>query len=81
MQENNEETGLTRLLTKQQLRDLIPLAYSTIWEMTRRGEFPRAIRICGSKRVAYREDEILAWIESRPRQELKETIDDKESKR
>jgi len=71
MADNDQRAGPTRLLTKKQLRELIPLAHSTIWEMTRRGDFPRAIRISGSSRVAYREDEILEWIESRPRQELK----------
>ena len=71
MPEKDQKAGPSRLLTKKQLRELIPLAYSTIWEMTRRGEFPRAIKICGSNRVAYHEDEVRKWIQSRPRQELK----------
>ena len=36
----------------------------------RRGEFPKALRI-GQQKVAWREDEIRDWIDSRPRQELK----------
>ena len=80
MSENENPSTPCRLLTKKQLQEIIPLSHSTIWEMTRRGEFPRAIKICGSNRVAYREDEVRAWIESRPRQELKEKSDAKKSK-
>jgi predicted DNA-binding transcriptional regulator AlpA len=80
MPENEDKSTPCRLLTKKQVLQIIPLSYSTIWEMTRRGEFPRAIQICGSNRVAYLETEILEWIRSRPRQELKEMIDGEESK-
>ena len=75
----DQQTGPIRLLTKKQLRELVPLAYSSIWQLIRQGDFPKAVRI-GRQRVAWREDEVRAWIESRPRQELKETIDDEESK-
>ena len=70
MFDNDQQAGPSRLLTKQQLRELIPLAYSTIWHLMRRGEFPKALRI-GRQRVAWREDEVREWIASRPRQELK----------
>jgi prophage regulatory protein len=70
MPDQGQQTGPIRLLTKKQLRELVPLAYSSIWELMRRGEFPKALRI-GRQRVAWREDEVREWIESRPRQELK----------
>ena len=70
MADNDQQAGPSRLLTKKQLRDLIPLAYSSIWELMRRGEFPKALRI-GRQRVAWREEEVREWIDSRPRQELK----------
>jgi len=75
MPENDQQAGPSRLLTKKQLRKLIPLAYSTLWELMRRGEFPKALRL-GRQRVAWREDEVREWIESRPRQELKAKEDE-----
>ena len=70
MSDNPEDDFLCRLLTRAQLLEIVPLSYPTIWELMRRGEFPKALRI-GQKKVAWREDEIRGWIESRPRQELK----------
>ncbi len=70
MPENDHESVLCRLLTKKQLLEIVPFSYPTIWGLMRRGEFPKALRI-GEQRVAWREDEVRQWIESRPRQELK----------
>ncbi|MNT03499.1 Prophage CP4-57 regulatory protein (AlpA) [compost metagenome] len=35
------DTPLKRTIKKPQLRQMVPLADSTIWEMERRGQFPR----------------------------------------
>ncbi|MEE8502675.1 MAG: AlpA family phage regulatory protein [Kiloniellales bacterium] len=59
-----------RLLTRKQLLEIVPFSYPTIWELMRRGAFPKALHI-GAQKVAWREDEVRAWIDSRPRQELK----------
>ena len=78
MPENDHESVLCRLLTKKQLLEIVPFSYPTIWGLMRRGEFPKALRI-GAQKVAWREDEIRAWIDSRPRQKLKEEDCDQEN--
>lgn len=35
------DTPLKRTIKKPELRQMVPLADSTIWEMERRGQFPR----------------------------------------
>ena len=70
MHDNQLDELPCRLLTRKQLLEIIPFSYPTIWELMRRGEFPKALLI-GQQKVAWREDEIREWIESRPRQELK----------
>ena len=70
MPNNDQESLPCRLLTRSQLLEIVPFSYPTIWELMRRGEFPKALRI-GRQKVAWREDEVREWIDSRPRQELK----------
>ncbi len=70
MPENDHESVLCRLLTKKQLLEIVPFSYPTIWGLMRRGAFPKALRI-GAQKVAWREDEVRAWVDSRPRQNLK----------
>ena len=68
---NSLDEGLPcRLLSRAALLAIVPLSYTTIWEMIQRGEFPRAI-VIGIQKVAWRENEILEWIASRPQQVLK----------
>jgi prophage regulatory protein len=38
---NTEAIAYTRTIRKQQLKEMVPLADSTIFEMEQRGEFPR----------------------------------------
>ena len=70
MEEKASELRPCRLLNRGQLLDIIPLSYPTIWNLMRRDLFPRAI-VVGKAKLAWREDEILQWIDSRPRQILK----------
>ncbi len=70
MPDNDHEGSPCRLLTRKQLLEIVPFSYPTIWGLMRRGEFPKALLI-GQQKVAWREDEIREWIDSRPRQELK----------
>ena len=79
MPDNDYDSTPCRLLTRKQLLEIIPFSYPTIWELMRRGEFPKALRI-GQQKVAWREDEIREWIESRPRQELMAEDSDQGSK-
>ncbi len=70
MPDNRKEDRPCRILTRAQVLELVPLSYATIWALIRRGEFPRAIKITAT-RVGWKEPEIGAWIEARPRQALK----------
>ncbi len=58
-----------KLVYKPEVLDNVGLSYPTIWSMMRQDLFPRSVRVGG--RVAWYEDEVAAWIESRERQTLK----------
>lgn len=63
---------MSKLLNKAEILDLTGLSYPYIWELMRRGEFPRSIRLSDSTAaVRWYTDEVLAWVESRPRSRLK----------
>ena len=70
MHDNQLDELPCRLLTRKQLLEIVPFSYTTIWELMRRGAFPKALRI-GAQKVAWRDDEVRAWIDCRPRQQLK----------
>lgn len=53
-----------RLLRFPTVRERTGLSRSTIWRLERRGEFPRHRRISANA-VAWVEDEIMQWIQSR----------------
>jgi predicted DNA-binding transcriptional regulator AlpA len=47
----------------------VGLSYTTVWQMMRRGEFPRARQV--ADRSKWLASEVDAWILSRPVQPLK----------
>ncbi|MCO7486940.1 helix-turn-helix transcriptional regulator [Stenotrophomonas maltophilia] len=53
-----------RTIRRQELRQIVPLAETTIYEMERRGEFPRRFRLT-SRCVVWDLEEVEAWIEGR----------------
>jgi len=54
----------TRTIRRSQLKEMVPLADSTIFEMEQRGEFPR--RFALSRRcVVWDLGEVEAWLASR----------------
>lgn len=57
---------MTRLIRKKELLEMTGLSQTTLWRWEKSGKFPARIRLSG-KRVAWREDEIMDWIENRPR--------------
>ena len=63
-----------RLLTRAQVLEIVPLAYTTLWQMMRRGDFPRAVKITAN-RVAWSEKSVREWVEARPRQVLKGDVE------
>jgi prophage regulatory protein len=55
-----------RLLTWESLKEIVPFVRAHITRMERAGQFPQRLQI-GPNRVACRQSEVLAWIESRER--------------
>ena len=55
---------LKRTIKKPQLRQMVPLADSTIWEMEQRGQFPRRFLLT-PRCVVWDLEEVEAWIEGR----------------
>jgi prophage regulatory protein len=53
-----------RTIRRHQLREMIPLADSTIYEMEQRGEFPRRFAL-SARCVVWDLAEVEAWLASR----------------
>ncbi|WP_374727715.1 helix-turn-helix transcriptional regulator [Herbaspirillum frisingense] len=53
-----------RTIRRQELRQIVPLAETTIYEMERRGEFPRRFNLT-PRCVVWDLAEVEAWIEDR----------------
>ncbi|MBY5836314.1 AlpA family phage regulatory protein [Rhizobium leguminosarum] len=58
----NTRTGKT--IRRQQLREIVPLADSTIYEMEQRGEFPRRFALT-PRCVVWDLSEVQAWLAAR----------------
>ena len=63
---SGEWQARTRILRRPEVERMSGLSCSTIYEKVANGTFPAPVRL-GAKAVGWREDEVLAWIESRPR--------------
>lgn len=57
-------TGLPRTIRRHKLRLIVPLADSTIYEMEKRGDFPRRFNLT-PRCVVWDLEEVEAWIEQR----------------
>ena len=55
-----------RLIRRRGLRQKVPFSDKHIWDMERRGIFPKRVSI-GPNAVAWFEDEVEAWIAARIR--------------
>jgi prophage regulatory protein len=55
---------ITRCIRRAELRRLVPLSDTTIYEMERRGEFPRRFNL-SPRCVAWSFDEVQVWLQSR----------------
>ncbi|MFT9637503.1 helix-turn-helix transcriptional regulator [Alcaligenes phenolicus] len=53
-----------RTIRRQELRQIVPLAETTIYEMEQRGEFPRRFRLT-PRCVVWDLEEVEAWIQAR----------------
>lgn len=56
---------MSRLLRIDKVMERTGLSRTTIWRREREGDFPSRVRI-GPNAVAWREDDVDDWIESRP---------------
>lgn len=64
-----------RLLTIAQVCELVPYTRQHIYRLEAAGKFPRRVKL-GENRVAWREVEIIEWIETRERAPLPEMSGD-----
>ncbi|WP_420326560.1 helix-turn-helix transcriptional regulator [Mameliella sp.] len=53
-----------RLLRRREVENRTGLSRSTLYDWMKRGEFPRPVKL-GARIVAWRETDIVAWLESR----------------
>ncbi|TPM07345.1 MULTISPECIES: AlpA family phage regulatory protein [unclassified Mesorhizobium] len=60
----SHEQPLNRTIRRQQLREIVPLADSTIYEMEQRGEFPRRFAL-SPRCVVWDLGEVQAWLAAR----------------
>jgi prophage regulatory protein len=58
------EKSIKRTIRRNQLREIVPLADSTIYEMEQRGEFPRRFAL-SPRCVVWDLSEVEAWLASR----------------
>jgi prophage regulatory protein len=64
MAKASSSTALRRTIRRQQLRDMIPLADSTIYEMEQRGDFPRRFAL-SPRCIVWDLAEVEAWLVAR----------------
>ena len=55
-----------RTIRRHQLREMVPLADTTIYELERRGEFPKRFRL-SARCVVWDQGEVEAWLDERRR--------------
>src|SRR5712672_3230374 len=58
------ELAIEKTIRRQQLREMVPIADSTIYEMEQRGEFPRRFAL-SPRCVVWDLAEVEAWLASR----------------
>ena len=65
--------AVRRTIRRQQLREIVPLADSTIYDMEQRGEFPQRFYLT-SRCVVWDLAEVEAWLDARRRASYAKTI-------
>ena len=55
-----------RLLRLREVKEITGMSRSHIYRLMQKGDFPRPVRI-GPTAVRWRESEVNAWVESRPK--------------
>ena len=60
----HKDKAMKRTIRRKELREIVPLADSTIYEMEQRGEFPRRFALT-PRCVVWDLSEVLAWLAGR----------------
>jgi predicted DNA-binding transcriptional regulator AlpA len=55
-----ENSGLRRMMSEEQILQVVPISRTTLFRLEKKGAFPRSTYISPNRRVWY-EDEIIAW--------------------
>lgn len=64
MSRSKSQLPLLRTIRRHQLREMVPLADSTIYEMEQRGEFPRRFAL-SPRCIVWDLSEVEAWLMAR----------------
>jgi prophage regulatory protein len=59
-----DDKGMIRAIRRKELREVVPLADSTIYEMEQKGEFPQRFAL-GPRCVVWDLNEVQEWLERR----------------
>lgn len=65
-----EGSSYTRTIRRRQLKEMVPLADSTIFGMEQRGEFPRRYAL-SPRTVVWSLAEVEAWLADRKREPIR----------
>jgi prophage regulatory protein len=57
---------MSQVLKMSEVSEMVSLSRTTIWRREREGNFPQRIHL-GERRIGWNADEIVAWLEARPR--------------
>lgn len=68
-----DPSGTRKTIRRQQLRDIVPLADSTIYDMEQRGEFPQRFYLT-SRCVVWNLAEVEAWLDARRQASQAQTL-------
>ena len=70
---SRSQTEVTRTIRRHELKEIVPLADTTIYDMEQRGEFPRRFYLT-SRCVVWDLSEVEAWLEERRRASRAKTV-------
>lgn len=70
---SRSQSGVTRTIRRHELKEIVPLADTTIYDMEQRGEFPRRFYLT-SRCVVWDLSEVEAWLEERRRASRAKTV-------
>lgn len=73
MPKNPEREGSPSLITPQQIEQEYGIKRSTLYTYRHRPTFPKPVKVEGSIKTFYREDEVAAWLDANPKRQGERT--------